>query len=157
MLSSISLGSLVALAGVGLGTMYVMSPYKVKVIAPYPFANGTTVELDKTLTGRYGDLQPDLVTTPGEVKPLVRSTHPSANDWYGGGHMGDFVQPDKGTTVFENYWDDFSQQQINKTKVIPRNKRVKSLKGNNGDFNMDDPDIFAYINNNNNDKSSFWT
>lgn len=39
------------------------------------------------------------------------------------------------------------------TKVIPRNKKVKSLKGNNGDFNMDD--IFA--NNNNNDKSSFWT
>ena len=108
-------------------------------------------------TGRYGDLQPDLVTTPGEVKPLVRSAHPSANNWYGGGHMGDFVQPDKGTTVFENYWDDFSQQQINKTKVIPRNKKVKSLKGNNGDFNMDDPDIFAYINNNNNDKSSFWT
>lgn len=47
MLSSISLGSLVALAGVGLGN--VMSPYKVKVIAPYPFANGTAVELDKTL------------------------------------------------------------------------------------------------------------
>ena len=108
-------------------------------------------------TGKYGDLQPDLVTTPGEVKPLVRSAHPSANDWYGGGHMGDFVQPDKGTTVFENYWDNFSRQQINKTKVIPRNKKVKSLKGNNGDFNMDDPDIFAYINNNNNDKSGFWT
>ena len=49
MLSSISLGSLVALAGVGLGIMYVMSPYKVKVIAPYPFANGNAVELDKTL------------------------------------------------------------------------------------------------------------
>ena len=49
MLSSICLGSLVALAGVGLGIMYVMSPYKVKVIAPYPFANGTAVELDNTL------------------------------------------------------------------------------------------------------------
>lgn len=30
MWSSISLGSLVALAGVGLGIMYVMSPYKVE-------------------------------------------------------------------------------------------------------------------------------
>ena len=49
MLSSIALGGLVALAGVGLGIMHVMSPYKVKVIAPYPFANGTAVELDKTL------------------------------------------------------------------------------------------------------------
>lgn len=107
-------------------------------------------------TSTYGDLQPDLVTTPGETKPLVRNPHPTANNWYGGGHMGDFVQPDKGTTIFENYWDDFSQQHINKTKVIPRNRQVKSLKGNNGDFNMDDPDIFAYINNNN-DKSNFWT
>ncbi len=49
MVSSISLGSLVALAGVGLGIMYVMSPNKVKVIAPYPFANGTAVEFNKTL------------------------------------------------------------------------------------------------------------
>lgn len=49
MLSSISLGSLVVLAGVGLGIMYVMSPYKVMVVAPYSFANGTAVELDKTL------------------------------------------------------------------------------------------------------------
>ena len=45
----VSLGSLVVLAGVGLGIMYVMSPYKVKVIAPYPFANGTSVEFNKTL------------------------------------------------------------------------------------------------------------
>ena len=49
MWSSISLGRLVALAGVGLGIMYVMSPYKVKIIAPYPFANGTAVEFNKTL------------------------------------------------------------------------------------------------------------
>lgn len=49
MWSSISLGRLVALAGVGLGITYVVSPYKVKVIAPYPFANGTAVELDKTI------------------------------------------------------------------------------------------------------------
>ena len=34
MLSSISLGSLVALAGVGLGIMYVMSPYKVRLLLP---------------------------------------------------------------------------------------------------------------------------
>ena len=45
----VSLGSLVVLAGIGLGIMYVMSPYKVKVISPYPFANGTAVEFDKTL------------------------------------------------------------------------------------------------------------
>ncbi len=45
----VSLGSLVVLAGVGVGIMYVVSPYKVKVIAPYSFANGTAVELDKTL------------------------------------------------------------------------------------------------------------
>ena len=45
----VSLGSLVVLAGIGLGIMYVMAPYKVKVIAPYPGANGTAVELDKTL------------------------------------------------------------------------------------------------------------
>lgn len=108
-------------------------------------------------TSAYGVQQPDLVTTPGEVKPLVRSAHPSANNWYGGGTIGQFIQPDKGTTVFENYFDNFSGQQINKTKVIPRNKKVKSLQGNNGDFNMDDPDIFAYINNNNNDKSNSWT
>lgn len=49
MVSSISLGSLVALAGVCLGIMYVMSPNKVKVIAPNPFANGTAVEFNKTL------------------------------------------------------------------------------------------------------------
>ena len=34
MLSSISLGSLVALAGVGLGIMYVMSPYRVRLLLP---------------------------------------------------------------------------------------------------------------------------
>ena len=34
MFSSISLGSLVALAGVGLGIMYVMSPYKVRLLLP---------------------------------------------------------------------------------------------------------------------------
>ena len=45
----VSLGSLVVLAGIGLGIMYVVSPYKVKVIAPYPFANGTAVEFNKTL------------------------------------------------------------------------------------------------------------
>ena len=49
MWSSISLGRLVALAGVGLGIMYVVSPYKVKVIAPYSIANGTAVEFNKTL------------------------------------------------------------------------------------------------------------
>ena len=42
----VSLGSL---AGIGLGIMYVVSPYKVKVIAHYPFANGTAVEFNKTL------------------------------------------------------------------------------------------------------------
>lgn len=107
-------------------------------------------------TSKYGNLQPDLVTTPGEVEPLVRGITPTSNNWYGGNPIGNFVQPDKGTTIFEDYWDNFSRQHINKTKVIPRNKQVKSLKGNNGDFNMDDPDIFAYINNNN-DKSNFWT
>ena len=45
----VSLGSLVVLAGVGLGIMYVVSPYKVKVIAPYPFANGTAEEFNKTI------------------------------------------------------------------------------------------------------------
>ena len=45
----VSLGSLVVLAGVGLGIMYVVSPYKVKVIAPYSFANGTAVEFNKTI------------------------------------------------------------------------------------------------------------
>ena len=45
----VSLGSLVVLASVGLGIMYVVSPYKVKVIAHYPFANGTAVEFNKTL------------------------------------------------------------------------------------------------------------
>ena len=45
----VSLGSLVVLAGVGLGIMYVVSPYKVKVIAHYPFANGTAVEFNKPL------------------------------------------------------------------------------------------------------------
>ena len=45
----VSLGSLVVLAGIGLGIMYVVSPYKVKVIAHYPFANGTAVEFNKTL------------------------------------------------------------------------------------------------------------
>ena len=45
----VSLGSLVVLAGVGLGIMYVVSPYKVKVIAPYPFANGTAVEFHNTV------------------------------------------------------------------------------------------------------------
>ena len=49
MLSSISLGSLVALAGVDLGIINIIKKKKVKVIAPYPFANGTAVELDKTL------------------------------------------------------------------------------------------------------------
>jgi hypothetical protein len=39
-------------------------------------------------TSAYGVQQPDLVTTPGEVKPLVRSAHPSANNWYGGGTIG---------------------------------------------------------------------
>lgn len=45
----VSLGSLDVLACVGLGIMYVMLPYMVKVIAPYPFANGTAVEFNKTL------------------------------------------------------------------------------------------------------------
>ena len=45
----VSLGSLVVLVGVGLGIMYVVSPNKVKVIAPYSFANGTAVEFNKTL------------------------------------------------------------------------------------------------------------
>nr|WP_295280047.1 hypothetical protein [uncultured Prevotella sp.] len=45
----VSLGSQVVLAGIGLGIMYVVSPYKVKVIAHYPFANGTAVEFNKTL------------------------------------------------------------------------------------------------------------
>lgn len=45
----VSLDSLVVLAGVGVGIMYVVSPYKVKVIAPYSFANGTAVEFNKTI------------------------------------------------------------------------------------------------------------
>ena len=43
------LGRLVVLVGVGLGIMLGVSPNKVKVIAPYSFANRTAEELDKTL------------------------------------------------------------------------------------------------------------
>ena len=45
----VSLGRLGVLVGVGQGIMLGVSPNKVKVIVPYPFANGTAVELDKTL------------------------------------------------------------------------------------------------------------
>lgn len=88
-------------------------------------------------------------------EPAVRGTNPTSLNWYGGNPVGTFTN-DGEVTVFKSYLDKLSGG-TGTTRVIPQQGRVKSFLGNNGDFNMEDLDIFSYNGNNTNLDENYLT